>query len=110
MVLLKELSDDCMTEEDESSGMGGTCVVSTAVLHPLSKSPKSVMMMTGGSATDMARQYGEDAGKSMGKTEREILRDPVMAALKSITRQNFGTHSEWSRWWVNSRRRFEVPK
>lgn len=58
----------------------------------------------------MSPTFAEANEKPMGKTEREILRDPVLAALKSITRQNFGTHAEWNRWWVNNRRTFEVPR
>ncbi len=57
-----------------------------------------------------ARKYGEPAAVPSDQTEREILRAPLVGALKSITRQGWATYGEWWRWWINARRRFEVPR
>lgn len=43
-------------------------------------------------------------------SRREILRQPILDALKSITHQDFSTAQEWDRWWKANRTLFEVPK
>lgn len=44
------------------------------------------------------------------KTRREILRKPILDALRAITRKKYDKAKEWEGWWRTSRSRFKVPK
>jgi hypothetical protein len=52
--------------------------------------------------------FGPDEPKP--STEREILRDPLVGALSSITGQRYRTVTDWQRWWAANKKTFEVPK
>lgn len=43
------------------------------------------------------------------KTRAEVLRDPVMKALQSITRVEHYNAGSWSEWWSKNKSMFEVP-
>jgi hypothetical protein len=51
----------------------------------------------------------EEVLQTKPKTERELLKDPIRAALKSITQQDFATVKEWEAWWAKSKATFQVP-
>lgn len=50
----------------------------------------------------------EEVLQSKPKTERELLREPIQAALKSITQHAFATVKEWEAWWAKSKATFQV--
>lgn len=41
-------------------------------------------------------------------TERELLREPILKALESITRQTFVSSREWDVWWAKNKSGFQV--
>ncbi len=43
------------------------------------------------------------------KTERELLREPILAALASIAKVSYPGLREWESWWRVRRSRFTVP-
>lgn len=47
-------------------------------------------------------------GEKKRPTEREVLRAPILAALQSITKQNFGCAREWEAWWSKNKATFAV--
>jgi hypothetical protein len=47
-------------------------------------------------------------GQEKRPTEREVLRAPILAALQSITKQNFGCAKEWETWWSKNKATFAV--
>jgi HEAT repeat protein len=51
----------------------------------------------------------EEVLQTKPKTERELLKDPIRAALKSITQQDFAAVKEWEAWWAKSKATFQVP-
>ena len=44
------------------------------------------------------------------QSERDVLSDPILESLKSITRCNFAGAKEWEAWWSRSRSSFRVPE
>lgn len=43
------------------------------------------------------------------KVARDVLREPLRTALKSITRLDFSGVREWKEWWQKHKRTFSVP-
>lgn len=52
----------------------------------------------------------EEVLQTKPKTERELLKEPLRAALKSITRQAFATVKEWETWWAKNKATFQVAE
>lgn len=52
--------------------------------------------------------FKPDARAQKRPTEREVLRAPILAALQSITKQNFGSVKEWDCWWAKNKASFAV--
>lgn len=52
----------------------------------------------------------EEVLQSKPKTERELLREPILAALKSITLQAFATAKEADAWWAKNKATFQVAE
>jgi hypothetical protein len=44
------------------------------------------------------------------KSERDVLAEPILTSLKSITRANFGTAKDWEGWWSKNKPTFKVPE
>jgi len=44
------------------------------------------------------------------KTQRHVLREPLLASLTSITRASFSGVKEWQAWWRTRKRDYVVPK
>lgn len=40
--------------------------------------------------------------------ERELLRQPILSALQSLTKQSFPTSKEWNDWWSKNKSNFRV--
>jgi hypothetical protein len=43
-------------------------------------------------------------------TEREVLKQPILAALSSVTKQSFLTSREWDVWWAKNKSSFRLPE
>ncbi len=43
------------------------------------------------------------------KSQREVLREPLLNALTSITRKSFSSVKPWQEWWRTHKRNFTVP-
>ena len=52
--------------------------------------------------------FKPDARGQKRPTEREVLRAPILAALQSITKQNFGAAKDWECWWAKNKASFAV--
>ena len=48
--------------------------------------------------------------KARPKSERDVLADPILASLKSITRSSFTNAKEWEGWWSRGKSTFKVPE
>ncbi len=60
------------------------------------------------------RANGEESGRAEGepdarKTERQVLRPPLLEALRAITREKHETAAAWAGWWSKVRRDYRVP-
>jgi HEAT repeat protein len=51
----------------------------------------------------------EEVLEQKPKTERELLKEPILAALKSITQQAHVAARDWEAWWAKSKATFQVP-
>lgn len=52
--------------------------------------------------------YKRDPRQPKRGTERELLREPILSALQSLTKQSFPTSKEWSDWWSKNKSTFRV--
>ncbi len=52
----------------------------------------------------------EERGRTKPVSSRDLLREPVLGALKSITCQEFATLRDWETWWRKSKSGFTVPE
>ena len=43
-------------------------------------------------------------------TEREVLKQPILAALTSVTKQSFLTARVWDVWWAKNKSSFRLPE
>lgn len=43
------------------------------------------------------------------KNQRQVLREPLLTALTSITKNSFSGAKEWKEWWRTHKRKFTVP-
>jgi hypothetical protein len=43
------------------------------------------------------------------KTQRQLLKDPLLSALVSITRLNHASGADWQTWWQSQKAKFVVP-
>ena len=58
-----------------------------------------------------AERMLEGAARSERKmTERDFLREPLLGALRGITRQNHTSSKGWEQWWSKSKSTFSVPE
>lgn len=58
-----------------------------------------------------AERMLEGAARSERKmTERDFLREPLLGALREITRQNHTSAKSWEQWWSKSKTTFSVPE
>jgi hypothetical protein len=48
--------------------------------------------------------------KQKRPTERDVLREPILAALNAITKQSFPASKEWDTWWSKNKATFRVPE
>ncbi len=56
----------------------------------------------------IVKQEADEKEKAR-KTQREVLRDPLIAALSSITKVRFDGFKEWQAWWRTHKRGYVVP-
>ncbi len=52
----------------------------------------------------------EEILKQKPEVERELLKEPILAALKSITQQAFATAKDWEAWWAKNKATFQVAE
>ncbi len=52
----------------------------------------------------------EVAQKAKSVSERDVLRDPLNEALRSITRHDAAVARDWEAWWKKNDRTFKVPE
>jgi HEAT repeat protein len=64
----------------------------------------------GKGAGDRRGEGGSDGADGKRRTERNLLRPSVDAALESVTGERFSSHEEWARWWNEARKDFRVPR
>lgn len=62
------------------------------------------------SETNLQSILKEEVLQTKPKTERELLKEPLHAALKSITQQAFATAKEWEGWWSKNKATFQVAE
>jgi hypothetical protein len=43
-------------------------------------------------------------------SERDVLKEPLLAALQSITRQNWESARDWETWWTKRKNSFRLPE
>jgi len=43
-------------------------------------------------------------------TERDVLKQPILSALNSITKQSFPASKDWDSWWSKNKATFRVPE
>ena len=61
-----------------------------------------------GNLENVIEQAENDPAAIPAKTERDLLSDPLEAALRSITRESFPGAKEWAAWWRKNKRTFQV--
>jgi hypothetical protein len=61
------------------------------------------------SLTSWNKLIEDELGKQeKPKTGRELLKDPIRAALGSITRTDHYTYKDWAQWWDKNKAKFKV--
>ena len=48
--------------------------------------------------------------KQKRPTEREVLKEPILTALSSITKESFPVSKDWDGWWLKHKATFRVPE
>ena len=48
--------------------------------------------------------------KQKRPTEREVLKEPILSALNSITKESFPVGKDWDSWWLKNKATFRVPE
>lgn len=59
---------------------------------------------------DAGSLFRKDPREPKRPNQRQLLRDPILGALRKITNQSFASAKDWDAWWSKNKQTFRVPE